>query len=54
MCCCINDMNDHFIKISDSLCNVPCDGDESQTCGGQAIYLVNVFNSNPYGNKYRY
>lgn len=44
-------MDSKYYKISDSLCNTPCNGDQSQKCGGQYVNLFNIFNSNPTGNK---
>ena len=48
-CCCSNDLDSNYYRISDSFCNTPCVGDPNSNCGGQYVTLVNVFGSNPNG-----
>lgn len=44
-CCCFNQFGTSLTLVSNA-CNVYCPGNSTQTCGGNILYLTNMFSSN--------
>lgn len=44
-CCCMNQLSNSYTNITDSGCTQQCSGNLTETCGGTAARLYNIYNT---------
>lgn len=43
MCYCLNSISTLGVSVNSSLCDIPCDGDSNDHCGGNTLYLNTLY-----------